>query len=324
MMTWASFLTDEVAEGLGRAKWIAAALSGALHAIVVLAAFVQPPPPPDETSARGIDVTVELASRADEASAIVTPEPVPSSNLLLSEPAPGAPPSSTDLPEATLVPETVLSEREAVDVQPERQETKFLLPLPPDPPIEAQASATVLPPTEEPPLEKLLPAADAPPSVGAHDFAQGLPPAPTPPARPQRAQAAAVQPPAAKRVQPDAKPGGAAEAAGRSPVAALQSDQVRRKSEEDYFWQIVQKISRYRFYLQAQEVARQGLVVTRMTIARDGRLLDVSLVKSSGFPVLDVAVVQAIRQASPFAPLPAELAEQQKTFIVPVNYTRER
>jgi protein TonB len=60
-----------------------------------------------------------------------------------------------------------------------------------------------------------------------------------------------------------------------------------------------------------------------MTIARDGRLLDVALLKSSGFPNLDNAVVETIRQASPFAPLPADLAQEQKTFIVPVNYTRE-
>jgi protein TonB len=60
-----------------------------------------------------------------------------------------------------------------------------------------------------------------------------------------------------------------------------------------------------------------------MTIARDGRLLDVALLKSSGVPSLDQAVVETIRRASPFSPLPSELASDRRTFVVPINYRRE-
>jgi protein TonB len=141
---------------------------------------------------------------------------------------------------------------------------------------------------------------------------------------PPKAQAAAAQPPAAKRVAPETKPGDAQAPVGRAPAAALRSDPAQRKVEEDYFWQIVRRISQYRFYSNTRENAQQGLVVTRMTIGRDGRLMDVALLKSSGFPDLDSAVVETIRRASPFAPLPADLGRDQQTFIVPVNYTRER
>jgi hypothetical protein len=33
-------------------------------------------------------------------------------------------------------------------------------------------------------------------------------------------------------------------------------------------------------------------------------------------------VIDTIRQASPFAPLPPEVADSQLSFIVPINYTR--
>jgi hypothetical protein len=34
--------------------------------------------------------------------------------------------------------------------------------------------------------------------------------------------------------------------------------------------------------------------------------------------------MDTIRRASPFAPLPAELAADSHTFIVPINYAQER
>jgi protein TonB len=51
----------------------------------------------------------------------------------------------------------------------------------------------------------------------------------------------------------------------------------------------------------------------------------VSLVKSSGSATLDGAVLDTIRRASPFPPLPADLAGGgPQSFIVPINYTRDR
>jgi hypothetical protein len=35
-------------------------------------------------------------------------------------------------------------------------------------------------------------------------------------------------------------------------------------------------------------------------------------------------VVEAIRRASPFAPLPADTTREQQTFVVPISYTHER
>jgi TonB family protein len=314
MTTWAALLTDDIAERRVRASSIAALLSGALHAALIGAALAQLPWTPTAASERGVDVTVEFAPRVDDASATtlealaMAPDPAPASHLLLSESVPGDPPPSTEPREAMLAPDVAAAASDpAVETPPDEQEAEATLALPPDTPS----------------LEKALPPVEAPPSIDAHDFAKAKPPAPHPPA-PQRLQTAAVQPPPVKHpAPPQAKPGAAAGSAGPAPSAALKSDHAQRRSEEDYFYQLVRRISQYRFYSQSQSNIARGLVVTRMTIARDGRLLDVALLKSSGVPSLDQAVVETIRRASPFAPLPTELASDRRTFVVPINYTRE-
>jgi TonB family protein len=106
-------------------------------------------------------------------------------------------------------------------------------------------------------------------------------------------------------------------------AAALRVESERR-AQEDYLLGVIQKLSRYRFTPQAREASEAGMVVTRVTVARDGRVLDVVLAKSSGFPNLDRGVIDTIRQASPFAPLSPEVADSQLSFIVPISYPRQR
>jgi TonB family protein len=291
---------------------------------LLLAAFAEVPSP-EATGESAVDITFELAPRAEEISAAVAPEPGPPSTLLLGEPLPGNSPAKVEAPSATLVPE-------AMEAPPRPPEVSAILSLPEERPLEQEAGAALAPVPPEPSLEKLVPPVEAPTAVDAHEFARGKPPPahasaanPPPanqPAQPQT-QTATVQASAGRRAQQEVRPGDTTRAPDRAPAAALKSDETERRLEEDYFRQIVRKISQYRFYSRVQHDAEHGMVVTRLTIARDGRVLDVSLLKSSGFPNLDNAVVETIRQASPFAPLPSELAQDHKTFIVPVNYTRE-
>lgn len=56
------------------------------------------------------------------------------------------------------------------------------------------------------------------------------------------------------------------------------------------------------------EASRRGLqgeVALEFAIAKDGRTSHIRVIKSSGYEVLDRAIIDAIRLASPFAPLPA-------------------
>jgi protein TonB len=210
-------------------------------------------------------------------------------------------------------------------------------PTPADPPsreefLRSQPAVAMAAPSPAPTLEQQLTPVDAPPAVEGQEFAEAKPePATLPEAPPVQALAPPPVPPAAKPQPP--KPRAVQEAmrqdapgATTRPVAAAPGNGLaQRQAAEDYFRLIVQKISRYHFLSRGQSTTDRGLVVTRLTLARDGGVLDVSLLRSSGSPALDNAVVQTIRSASPFPPLPADLAGGgPQTFVVPVNYSRDR
>jgi protein TonB len=97
----------------------------------------------------------------------------------------------------------------------------------------------------------------------------------------------------------------------------------QRKSQEDYQWNIVRKIMTHRYYSKnPRDSSEEGLVVVLVTVARDGRLLDVSISRSSGYKGLDNAVMEITRQAAPYAPLPNDMLGDRHTFVVPLNYRR--
>jgi protein TonB len=268
----------------------AAVLSVVLHVAVILP-FIELPMPASDSNDTGIDVTFEFDSSPHG-----TPAPKPTYALLLPDPTSVDPPTSEEFLPSPLV---------------------VAQPVPP----------------EEPKLEEALAPVDIPPAVDGREFAEAKPVPPNPPTPAPRVQALESkppvkaqpkpQPPAVARTLREAKreeaPGTSAHPASISPGQG----QAQLEAERDYFRQIVQKISRYRFYSRQQSA--HGLVVTRLTLARNGGVVDVALLKSSGSPTLDTAVVDTIRQASPFPPLPPGLASGgTQTFIVPVNYTRDR
>jgi TonB family protein len=86
----------------------------------------------------------------------------------------------------------------------------------------------------------------------------------------------------------------------------------------------MRKLAQYRYYPKSNITSEQGVVVMRLTVARDGRVLDLSLARSSGYPTLDAGVMDTVRQAAPYAPLPADIAGDRHTFTLPVNYAHQR
>jgi protein TonB len=96
----------------------------------------------------------------------------------------------------------------------------------------------------------------------------------------------------------------------------------QRKAQEDYVWNVVRKVASHRYY--ARENREEGLVVTQLTIARDGRLLDAAISRSSGSKTLDAAVLEVIRAEAPYAPLPNDVLGDRHTFVVPFNYRRSQ
>ncbi len=69
----------------------------------------------------------------------------------------------------------------------------------------------------------------------------------------------------------------------------------------------------------ARRLGEQGRVVLRFTVARDGRVLDVQVVGSSGSTRLDGAAEGMLRGAH-LAPFPAAMPEPQVTVTVPLRY----
>lgn len=63
----------------------------------------------------------------------------------------------------------------------------------------------------------------------------------------------------------------------------------------------------------------QGVVYLRLQLDRDGQLLQVQLVRSSGHQLLDQAAEQTVRQSAPFPVLPAELTAPY-LLTVPVEF----
>ncbi len=74
--------------------------------------------------------------------------------------------------------------------------------------------------------------------------------------------------------------------------------------------------------LYVRENSDEGLVVALVTIARDGRLLDAAISRSSGSKTLDKATLDVIHSAGPYAPLPNDVLGDRHTFVVPLNYRR--
>ena len=90
--------------------------------------------------------------------------------------------------------------------------------------------------------------------------------------------------------------------------------------DDEYLWQVARRLSQFRYYPQSRATIEEGVVVVRVTVARDGRLLNVSLAKSSGFPTLDNGIMGTIREASPYPPLPATIRGNQHSFILPITF----
>jgi len=185
------------------------------------------------------------------------------------------------------------------------------------------------PPGPQGTLETMLPGVDAPPLVSGRDFARTAPSAlarssvlqnhPQAPAPQQPVRQAT---PKRASQQNEADLSGGASPGAASPVTRTAASYSAHQAQQDYLLQVVRKLSQARFTPATREERERGLVVVRMTIGRDGRLVDVALARPSGSPALDRGVMETVRKASPFAPLPAELADNSHTFIVPINYER--
>jgi protein TonB len=102
-----------------------------------------------------------------------------------------------------------------------------------------------------------------------------------------------------------------------SPLVNPADARNRALAGDNYRWQIIRKLSGYRFTTQTP--VSEAHLALRIVIARDGRLLAVDVVQSSGIAVVDQGALNGIRAGSPYTPLPPEISGDSAAFILPLT-----
>jgi protein TonB len=109
--------------------------------------------------------------------------------------------------------------------------------------------------------------------------------------------------------------------------AAPQPPEHPASSRQDFGWlmeTILHTIEPLKQYPPSARLEwAEGKVVVKMVIHEDGRLSDIEVVKSSGYPSLDQAAMDVFRLAGPIA-LPRPLGKPTLTVRIPMNYAMDR
>jgi periplasmic protein TonB len=305
-----------------RVSGLAVMGSALLHATALAALLPETLPRQERLSEQAIELTLERPTAPFEAPAVPATEQaaqrLPSGGSAFA-PAALAPGVS----EAASAPLPAPAEPHIARTLPSAE--------PPPAPSVRDFGTSAPPPGPLPTLETMLPAVDAPPMVTGAEIARTAPSAlarssvvQDHPQAPPPQQVVRQAAPKRASQQNDADQSGGPSPGAASPVTRTAASYNAHQAQQDYLLQIVRRLSQARFYPTTREENERGLVVVRLTIGRDGRLVGVALAKPSGSPALDRGVMDAIRKASPFAPLPTALATDSHTFIVPINYTQER
>ncbi|CAN5534807.1 hypothetical protein BH10PSE6_BH10PSE6_15020 [soil metagenome] len=220
-----------------------------------------------------------------------TSPPPPTETAMRQEPAPPAPTQTPPTPQQQALP------------KPEAGATVAPVPTRPTPPATTPAPTVAQPQSHPMPPPSITPQPQpqprpppSPPLITPHPQ-----PRPTPQiGRPQE------RPPAiARRGEPPSN----------SPLVNPADVRNRNLASDNYLIQFNRKLRTYRFDSGGIEAHAQ----VRVVIARDGQLLEAALVRSSGYDFIDRGMLTALRNSSPYPPLPPEMGVDSATFILPVG-----
>ncbi len=276
----------------------AVALAVVLHALIGLGIWWLSPLQPTESQEEPIMVMFDSSP----------------SNVGLQDPARIGPPAESQA--ASPVPSTEPNR------EPEQQQA--LAPAQPssEPPQPSRRSRATPQPEPVPTLPiyefSVPPVPEPPPTPTSREFAR--PPAAAPPRPAQRTLPLPPRPapPTQYRPPTEAPASIPAPLPGPNPADRF-AGQGRQRN--DYLSRVHRHLAPYRDRsLKARAANQTGVVVTRVTLARDGSLLDVSISTSSGRPAVDAAELEAIRNAAPFPPLPANMPGDPVVLVLRTAY----
>ena len=110
-------------------------------------------------------------------------------------------------------------------------------------------------------------------------------------------------------------------------MAAISPAPSNAQTKRDYGWlseAILRRVDEFKRYPASARVDRaEGKVVVKAVINEDGDLGEVEVLQSSGYPTLDKAAVETMRQAAPFH-LPHPLGQPRMTIKIPMSYRLDR
>ena len=276
----------------------AVALAVLLHALIAGAIWWLSPLQPTESQEEPIMVMFDSSP----------------SNVGLQDPARTGPPAESQA--ASPAPSTEPNR------EPEQQQA--LAPAPPSNEAAQPSQPSQAMPQPEPvptlPIYEFSvpPVPEPPPAPTSRDFPK--PPAAAPPRPAQRTQ------PMPPRPAPPAQQRPAAEAPASIPAplpGPNPADQIagQGRQRNDYLSRVFRQLERYRVYpAAARDNSLGGRVVTRVTINRDGGLIDARIDTSSGVPVIDQAELEAIRKAAPFPPVPSDMPGDPVILVLRMTY----
>lgn len=308
----------------------------------------QEPPKPDEIVAESVQP--DVVQPTDSKTADVVPaEPVTAETPPID--APQAVQPAMPVPE-TVQPEVVQPTQAVTQVAPETvvsPEPEVLAAVVPAEPTVSQPMATEIQP--EPtrqaaaPPTTLTPSTTPPEAVQPMETIEAAPPIaetvtpiekPTPPAKPVQKPKEVVRkpPPKATKVksgskgesEQDAKKGSAEGTESAEADRASQSAGNRQGSGSaavaNYPGKVQSRIRRsVRVPSEYRRMTAAMTVRVRLTVDSGGQLSSLSLARSSGISELDNAVLEGVRRAAPFPPLPSEWGKPSWSFTQEVQVT---
>lgn len=99
------------------------------------------------------------------------------------------------------------------------------------------------------------------------------------------------------------------------------ASEVLEKILNEFYAKVGRQISYAKIYPEfARERGYQGKTLVAFRINRDGKILSLSVNRSSGHEILDEAALESVKKAGPYPPIPGELKQSVLSFVIPISY----
>ncbi len=205
-------------------------------------------------------------------------------------------------------------------------------PAPDAPPAPKTEVIQMLPRPEQRPDPVVVPKPDPQPAPNLEPRAQVQPESPVPrvapppqPAPTVQPQIAAVTPPqrdAPQPAVPQASVKAPAVVAPAPPVQAARTEPAAERTlTSSYEKSLADLIKRHEKYPdRARRQGWQGTAVVGLSLSADGKVMDISIIESSGRDILDEAALNMVRRASPLPRAPEGLRGTERTVRVPIVF----